>query len=195
MRSEFFERPALLRLIQSPRRTTRQTLAIATIFAVQAVICTVVLMSGYAWFRAGAVNWAIVSAILVLQPGIEQSITASAIRIAANVIGAGVGLTIGSLFGQGVWQVPLAMVIVAYACEFLRLDLGMRSSCVSVVIVMLANEGRIASSSVERLAAVLIGCLLAIALQIAVDRARQMLWSQTLDSVSRSEPVVNVDPE
>jgi uncharacterized membrane protein YgaE (UPF0421/DUF939 family) len=170
MLPEHFERPALLRLIQSSRRTTRQTLAVATIFAVQAVICALVLTFAYARAHAAGAYWAIVSAVLVLQPGIEQSISASAIRIAANLIGAATGLAVGWAFGTGVWQVPLAMVIVCYICEFLRLDLGLRTACVSVVIVMLANEGRVTTTSLERVVAVLVGCVFAVVLQILFDR-------------------------
>lgn len=170
MRPEHFERPALLTLIQSPRRTTRQTLAVATMFAVQSVICTLILTFAYARAHSAGVYWAIVSAVLVLQPGIEQSISASAIRIAANLIGATTGLAIGWAFGTGVWQVPLAIVLVCFICEFLKLDLGLRTACVSVVIVMLANEGRVTTTSLERVAAVLAGCVVAVILQIVLDR-------------------------
>lgn len=179
MRPEDFERPALLRQILAPRQTTRQTLAVATLFALQAVICTVVLSIAYRMAHVSAVTWAIVSAILVLQPGIQQSISASAVRILANLIGATVGFIVGRAFGPGAWQVPVALVIVAYVCEGLRLDLGLRTACVSVVIVMLANEGRVATSSVERLAAVLIGCAFAVVLQLLFDRARRWLGRAT----------------
>ena len=166
------ELAALRQLVQSPRPTRKQTLLVAAVFAAQVVACATVLHGAYHFAHAAGVNWAIVSAVLVLQPGIEQSIAASAVRIAANLIGALIGLFVGYTLGTGSGQVVLAMVIVVFICEPLRLDFGLRTACVSVIIVMTANVGSVLSSSVERFGAVLIGCGLAVVVQLMTDRLR-----------------------
>jgi uncharacterized membrane protein YgaE (UPF0421/DUF939 family) len=164
------ESTALRQLVQSPRPTKKQTLLVAAVFAAQVIICSVLLHLGYRSAHAAGVNWAIISAVLVLQPGIGQSIAASAVRIAANLIGAVIGLIVGYAVGTGSWQVVLAMVIVVFICEPLRLDFGLRTACVSVIIVMTANGGNVLTSSIQRFSAVLIGCGIAVVIQLLTDR-------------------------
>lgn len=170
MLPEHFERPALLRSIQAPRRTNLESFGVAALFAAQTIVCSLILFALYSRLKTGGLWWACVSAVLVLQPGIEQSISASAIRIAANLIGATIGLAIGRLLGAGPTQVLTAMVIVVFVCEGLRLDLGLRTACVSVIVVMTANEGRVVTTSVERFSAVFAGCGVAVVVQLIVER-------------------------
>src|SRR6202035_3012665 len=88
------ERLALLRLVLGQPRTPRQAVAAAALFAAQAVACTVLLLWGYQLVRAPGAMWAIISALLVLQPGLVQSLSASIIRILANSVGAIVALAV-----------------------------------------------------------------------------------------------------
>ena len=175
------ETRAFLRLIRSDRRTTRESLQAAILYALQAILSSVLLIVGYRLTHAHALTWAIISAILVIQPGIEQSLAASAVRIAANLIGGLIGLAIGELLGIGHPQLLLALLLTVFACEFLRIDLGLRTACVATIIVMTSIDGNITTSAVERLSAVLIGCLTAVIVQIFAERIRRLTgWVEPL---------------
>jgi uncharacterized membrane protein YgaE (UPF0421/DUF939 family) len=158
----------LLRRVQAPRRTTPQSLGLALLFAFEAVLASAILYSLYNLFGNNGYWWAIVSAILVLQPGVEQSLTTALVRIAANTIGACAGLAVGHFFGVDFPAVLAAIIVVVFLCEIFRLDLGLRSACVSVIIVM-THEGRLAVSSGQRFVAVVSGCILALLLQLIVE--------------------------
>jgi uncharacterized membrane protein YgaE (UPF0421/DUF939 family) len=160
----------LLSRVQAPRRTTWQSLGLAVVFAVEVLIAGVILVTGYGYFNAAGYGWALVSAILVLQPGLEQSLTTALVRIAANLIGTSAGLLVGYRWGVGTKEILGAIIVVVFLCEVFRLDLGLRSACVSVIIVMTANEGKVVSSSIERGVAVVVGCVLALILQLIFER-------------------------
>jgi hypothetical protein len=168
--------------IQSQRERKGQGLALATLFSAQVLICAGVLHAGYHLAGANDVYWAIISAILVLQPGLLQSANASVTRIAANMIGAVTGLTISYALGTDGWHVAIALVVVIFICEPLRLDFGLRTACVSAIIVMTAHGGEsVLLNGVERCLAVVIGCSLAMVVQLLAERVRQKLgWLKLL---------------
>ena len=181
---------AFLRLVRAQRRTTRQTLQLAFLYALQAILSSALLIVGYQLTHARALNWAIISAILVIQPGIEQSIAASAVRIAANLVGGLIGLAIGALLGDGYPQLLFALLLTVSACELLRLDLGLRTACVAAVIVMVtAPDGHVTTSALERLSAVIVGCFTALAVQLIAERFRRLTgWFEPLFSLARLRP-------
>jgi uncharacterized membrane protein YgaE (UPF0421/DUF939 family) len=166
---------ALSRLVLAQRKTSRESLQLACLYTVQVLVTAAILLTGYHLAGAKGVLWALVSSVLVLQPGIEQSIAASAVRIAANTVGGLIGLLIGATLGTGVPQLLLALVTTVFASEFLRLDVGLRTACVATLIVMTTNDGRVLTSSPERLSAVLIGCLVAISVQLLIEKIRKAL--------------------
>ncbi len=175
------ERLAFARLILSQRTTNRQSLQLACIYTLQVLISGSILLLGYQWLHAKGVLWAMVSAILVLQPGIEQSVAASAVRIAANTVGGLIGVAIGESFGTGPAQILFALTVTIFVSELCRLDVGLRTACVATLIVMTANGGGavgVISSSFERFSAVLIGCLLAVAVQMGAEYVRRLFgWT------------------
>ena len=179
---------AFLRLVRAERRTTRQTLQLAFLYALQAILSSALLIVGYELTHARALHWAIISAILVIQPGIEQSLAASAVRIAANLVGGLIGLAIGALLGDGHPQLLFSLLLTVAACELLRLDLGLRTACVATVIVMItAPDGRVTTSALERLSAVIVGCLTALLVQLLADRLRRLTgWFEPLFSFTRT---------
>ena len=93
----------------------------------------------YGYFQLGSAMWAVVSAVLVLQPGLEQSYGASATRFVANLTGALTGAIVDKVHGHGAADLMIALVLVVAFCELLRLDQGLRSACASVVIVMMGG--------------------------------------------------------
>jgi uncharacterized membrane protein YgaE (UPF0421/DUF939 family) len=190
------ERLALSRIVLSQRKTNRESLQLACLYAVQVLISASLLLAGYHVTHAGGVLWALVSSILVLQPGIEQSIAASAVRIAANTVGGLIGFVVGATLGTGIPQMLLALVATVFASEFCRLDLGLRTACVATVIVMTTNDGRVVTSSTERFSAVLIGCVLAVIVQLVAEQARRAFgWNDPVPIPSTLVPPPAIHPQ
>jgi uncharacterized membrane protein YgaE (UPF0421/DUF939 family) len=169
------ERLAILRLIQADRPTNRETLQTAALYAAQVVLAVSLVMGGYHLYGSPAALWAVVSAILVIQPAMEQSIATSAVRIAANIVGGLAGIVVGHFLGDGIWQFLTALVLVVFICDLLKLDLGLRTACVSVAVIMLKSEGRVVSTSRSRMVSVIIGCLTALCVQLLAEWLRKKL--------------------
>jgi uncharacterized membrane protein YgaE (UPF0421/DUF939 family) len=169
------ERFAILRLIRADRPTNRETLQTAVLYAAQVVLAVSLVMGGYHLWGSPAALWAVVSAILVIQPAMEQSIATSAVRIAANIVGGTAGIVVGRFLGEGIWQFLLALVLVVFICDLLKLDLGLRTACVSVAVIMLKGDGRVVSTSQGRMLAVIIGCVTALCVQLLAERLRKKL--------------------
>jgi uncharacterized membrane protein YgaE (UPF0421/DUF939 family) len=154
--------------IQAQRASDRQTFGESCAYAAQAVVATLMVIALYRWLGRGSAMWAAVSAVLVLQPRFRRSLAASAIRVIANLLGAGIGVAISLAVPQRVAAVSIALTLIVLACEFLRLDAGVRSACASVLIVTMATGGSIVERGWERASAVCIGCAVALALQVVL---------------------------
>ena len=162
-------------IINAPRRTPAQSLVAATFFAVQLGLAAAGVSAVYAHFQLAGVTWAIVSAILVLYPGITQSMSAAFLRIAANLTGSLIGFGVGSLVGTNTAEIVLALAVTIYVGELLRMDLALRTACVATVIVMSANDHNLTLTVFERLSAVALGCGAALLVQIAGLPVRRYL--------------------
>ncbi len=169
----------ILRLAQANRPSTPHTWTLASIAAAQAAVSAIILIYGYRFAGERQVIWAVVSAVLVLQPGFHQSLAASVTRMIANIVGAVTGLVVGLLVPEPTAAVVVALVLVILQCELYRLDLGVRSACASVIIVMMAGNGPTWENSVHRVVAVAIGCSLAIILQLLTDPILRRLGMAT----------------
>ncbi|MDB5326491.1 MAG: Fusaric acid resistance protein-like, partial [Phycisphaerales bacterium] len=154
-------------VISAPRRSTAQSLLAATFFAIQLGVAAAGVSIVYERFDQPGVTWAIVSAILVLYPGITQSLSAAFLRIAANLMGSAIGFGVGSLTGTHTAEIVLALAITIYVGELLRMDLALRTACVATVIVMSANDHNLTLTVFERLTAVAMGCGAALVVQLA----------------------------
>jgi len=158
---------SFLRLVQSPRRIDRVSAVTAAVYATQAVICTFLVMYVYERFQLGGSMWAVVSAVLVLQPDLKRSYGASATRFVANLIGALTGAVVDKVHGHGLVDVMVALVLVVAFCELLRLDQGLCSACASTAIVMMSVNGAVVAHATERrVLSVLIGCSVALVVRI-----------------------------
>lgn len=154
-----------------------QSLANATWFALEAGGCCVVLYGAYAIAKAPGVGWAIVSAILVLIPDVKQSVATALARVSANIVGALTGLAVAKLWNEHPPAILLAIVLTSYICHMLRLDLGLRTACVAVVIIMTAHPGEVVMSSFERFIAVIAGCGVGVVVQLTALWVQQRLES------------------
>jgi uncharacterized membrane protein YgaE (UPF0421/DUF939 family) len=169
------ERHALQRVFQLPRPSWRETLALAAVYAAQAVICTLLLFEIFHRRNAHLEGWAIISAIIVLQPGIEASLAASIARICSNTLGAAIALLAAWLLGRGMPSIIASLVVTVLICELARLDMGLRAGCVSVIIVMMFGDGRVVTSGIDRTVSVIVGSALAVIVQIAGTRLKHLI--------------------
>jgi uncharacterized membrane protein YgaE (UPF0421/DUF939 family) len=164
---------ALRSTLKMSAPTLRQTMVVAGLFTAQAVICVVILKWLYNREDWHGILWAMISAVLALQPGLSQSVVTSVIRIAANTVGASVALGVSQFPIRQEFQLILSLVIVVFACELLRLDLALRMACVAAMIVLTNGEGHIVTSGTERFTATVIGCLMALLVQLITDVIRK----------------------
>jgi uncharacterized membrane protein YgaE (UPF0421/DUF939 family) len=169
---------AILQAIQAQRESNRETFAEACVYAGQSVVATVLVLAAYRWAGKSGGMWAAVSAVLVLQPGFRRSLAASAIRVIANLLGVGIGTVMGILIPDRVLAVCISLVLIVLLCEAMRLDMGVRSACASVLIVAIGSDPLIARG-IERATAVSIGCGMALALQLMLHPIIQRLRPDT----------------
>jgi uncharacterized membrane protein YgaE (UPF0421/DUF939 family) len=153
-------------LLRADRANTPRTMAAAVVFAAQAASCAIVVPALFRMTHMPGVTWALVSSVLVLQPGLQLSISASLTRFVANMLGAAIGTLLGMTMGETSLSVGLALAAISLICERTRLDAGVRSACASVVIVMMGTGESLTYRSLERAAGVGIGCGLGLAIQL-----------------------------
>ncbi len=182
----------LLQLIQAQRPHDRQSLKTAALYAAQVVVASSLLLVGYHYVNERQSVWALVSAMAVTEPALQQSIVASATRIAASIVGGVAGMLAVHFLGYGAWQFLLTIVVVIFLCERLRLDSAVRNACVTVVIVMMFQEGKLFAWGSGRVIAVVVGCVLALMVQLAFDRAQKLL-SRSAIAAAKSAHAVAAD--
>jgi len=159
----------LLGDIRAGRELSRKSLVEGMIMALEAAICTVVIISAFNYAHMAGAMWAVVSAVLVLQPAFDQSFSTALVRVVANLIGAAVGSLITISHGHSVEDICVALAVVIIVGERLRLDKGLRSACASVVIVMMSTESSVLHRGVERASSVAVGCAVALLLQLIMQ--------------------------
>jgi uncharacterized membrane protein YgaE (UPF0421/DUF939 family) len=163
---------------------------VATRYGVELLTSIMILLWGYHMARAQGAVWAIITAILILQPGIDRSMSASGVIIVATLLGSSAG-TVAALLVPGEAAALLAGVLVTVIlCHLFRLDLHVRLACLTVPIVQTWHQGSIIHVDYERIAAILAGCGVALIVQFAgVQFRRQVSWRRTLTAqITPNEP-------
>jgi uncharacterized membrane protein YgaE (UPF0421/DUF939 family) len=152
--------------VRAGRELSRKSLVEGMIMALEAGICAVVIINAYNYGHLSGAMWAVVSAVLVLQPAFDQSFSTALIRVVANLFGAALGSLITVSHGHSTEDICIALAVVIIIGERLRLDKGLRSACASVVIVMMSAESSPLHRGLERASSVAIGCAVALILQL-----------------------------
>jgi uncharacterized membrane protein YgaE (UPF0421/DUF939 family) len=136
----------------------------------------------YPRLGAQAGIWAVVSAVVVIQPDAQASVAAAALRVAANIVGATVGLVVGALLGnEQLLALVVGLLLVALLCRTLRLDAASRSASVSLCIVLLKEPSSVLGSSETRLLGVMAGCGIAFVVTLAAVQVERRLPSHRRD--------------
>jgi len=115
--------------------------------------------------------WAAISAVIVTQPSMHPSVRASLMRVIANVIGACVGAVLAALFGHTLYALAAGVMLTGIICHLNHLDEALRPAYAAVVIVMLnPAPGNTWFNSLERVYAVVLGCLVSLLVGFLCDK-------------------------
>jgi uncharacterized membrane protein YgaE (UPF0421/DUF939 family) len=132
--------------------------------AVAGVLC-------YKIFSPPGAPWvAAVSAVLVTQPDLHSSFQASLMRVVANLGGAFGGAALLAITGQPIAAMAIGVLATGLLCYLLKQDDALRPAFVAVVIVTLIGENSKWANSLDRVVAVVIGCICALAVGFLFDK-------------------------
>ncbi|HEX8801512.1 MAG TPA: aromatic acid exporter family protein [Terriglobales bacterium] len=98
----------------------------------------------------------------------HKSRAASFVRVLANLISVNTGVIVSMVFPHGPAAVAVSLVVVILLCELLRLDLGLRSACASLLIVTLSPDPALLHRGEQGTVEVIVGCGIALLLQLAL---------------------------
>jgi uncharacterized membrane protein YgaE (UPF0421/DUF939 family) len=143
----------------------------ALVYASKAACAAVLAHLCFSLFGLQGGVWAAVSAVIVTQPSLHPSVNASLTRVVANLIGAFIGSALSSLAGHTVAAMALGVLLTGFACYFWRLEDALRPAYAAVVIVILgSNNANAWIGSLDRLLAVVTGCLAALVVGFVYDK-------------------------
>jgi len=114
--------------------------------------------------------WAVVSALIVIQPSLHPSLRASVVRVVANLIAAVVGSALHAIIGVQLIDLVLGIMAVGMICHHTKLDDGLRAGYAAVAIVTLAMPDNTVGGAVNRVIAVILGCLCALLVNVVFDK-------------------------
>lgn len=155
----------------------------AVIFSAKAAVSAVVAALCYKLFDLPGAPWvAAVSAVLVTQPNLHSSLQASFMRVVANLAGAFGGAALSILIGQPIIAMAIGVMLTGLICYFLKQDDALRPAFVAVVIVTLIGDSGKWNNSLDRVAAVIVGCLCALVVGFLFDKL-----SGTLDPFRKDD--------
>jgi uncharacterized membrane protein YgaE (UPF0421/DUF939 family) len=143
----------------------------AVIFSAKAAVAAVIGALCYKFFDLPGAPWvAAVSAVLVTQPSLHSSFQASFMRVVANLAGAFGGATLLAAIGHPIAAMAIGVMVTGLLCYLLKQDDALRPAFVAVIIVTLIGGGNEWHNSRDRVAAVIIGCVCALAVGFLFDK-------------------------
>jgi uncharacterized membrane protein YgaE (UPF0421/DUF939 family) len=151
------------------RTEERMTAMEGFIFASKAAVSAVAAVVVFNLFGLPGGVWAPVSAVIVTQPKLHPSLKLSLSRVVANLIGAFVGALMSAVTGHTILAMALGVVVTGLVCCAARLDDAIRPAYAAVVIVTLSNEPEVWAGSLDRVLAVTLGCVVALAVGVGFD--------------------------
>jgi uncharacterized membrane protein YgaE (UPF0421/DUF939 family) len=146
------------------------------LYITKCLIGTIVCYGFYKAFPQYYLSWSIVSLLLVLAPDWDNSISLPIARIKANITGALIGLFCFTLPLNQLVQLCIGVVLTIAVCTILRIPTSTRSALAALVIVLLQEMGKpMWSYALQRIAAVLLGCLVGLALTLSFQYGERLL--------------------
>jgi uncharacterized membrane protein YgaE (UPF0421/DUF939 family) len=143
----------------------------AVIFSTKAAVAAVAAVLCYEFIRLPGAPWvAAVSAVLVTQPNLHASFQASFMRVVANLAGAFGGAALLAVTGWPLVAMAVGVMLTGLICYLLKQDDALRPAFVAVIIVTLIGENDKWHSSLDRVIAVVIGCVCALVVGFLFDK-------------------------
>jgi uncharacterized membrane protein YgaE (UPF0421/DUF939 family) len=106
-------------------------------------------------------RWSLISVALVLSPEGKDALELTLTRIKANLVGAGTGVVLLLSELPNPYNIAVGAALSLFICDRLNLNAGARSTLAALIIILLHNEGsHVWDSALNRVSAVVIGCLL-----------------------------------
>ncbi|HEY5234415.1 MAG TPA: aromatic acid exporter family protein [Verrucomicrobiae bacterium] len=144
----------------------------AILLSSKAAVSAIVAVPCYNLFGLPGAIWASISAVLVIQPGLNPSLRASLMRVVANLIGAFIGAVLITLIGQTLTALAAGVLLTGLVCYLARLEDAVRPAYAAVVIVTFTSgAGKAAwTEPLERVLAVMTGCACSLAAGFVIDK-------------------------
>jgi uncharacterized membrane protein YgaE (UPF0421/DUF939 family) len=159
----------------------------AIIFSAKAAVAAVIGALCCKFFDLPGAPWvAAVSAVLVTQPDLHSSFQASLMRVVANLAGAFGGAALLSATGQPIVAMAIGVLFTGLACYLLKQDDALRPAFVAVIIVTLIGENSKWQNSFDRVIAVLVGCVCALAVGFLFDKLSSLFKMQKKNEGKKS---------
>ena len=119
-------------------------------------------------------SWCIISVMLVLTPESSEAISLAITRIKANFIGGIVSIFFILINLPLYLSISLSVVLTILACNHFKLMTGSRAAIAAVIIIMMHGEEfshpNFWSITFQRLASVIIGCLIGLLVTIIFNQ-------------------------
>ncbi len=161
----------------------------AIIFSTKAAVATVVAVLGYEFIKLPGAPWvAAVSAVLVTQPDLHASFQASFMRVLANLAGAFGGAALLAITGQPIVAMAIGVLLTGLICYLLKQDDALRPAFVAVIIVTLIGEQDKWHSSLDRVLAVVVGCVCALVVGFLFDKISSRFTFRAGDKNKKTGP-------
>jgi uncharacterized membrane protein YgaE (UPF0421/DUF939 family) len=154
-----FEQDGEPRFISDNRGST------ALHYGIETITTTALLLWIFGATGWPGVGWSIITAILVLQPGLNQSMAASTVRICATLLGAIAGTATGLFLDAPSLALLAGISITIVVCHYWHLDRHLRQACLTVPIIQMSQDGTVVLVSYKRVIAVLVGCAVPVLVQ------------------------------
>jgi len=140
------------------------------IFSIKAAVAAVLSVVCYDLLGLSSPGWAAISAVLVIQPTLHSSFKSSMVRVFANLAGAFGGAALMVTLHHMLPALTLGVLLTGLICYLLKADDAMRPAFAAVVIVISTSDPHVWHSSLQRVAAVIVGCICALAVGFLFDK-------------------------
>jgi len=147
---------------------------VMVLYITKCLLGTVICYGFYKAFPQYYLHWSIISLLLVLAPDRDNSIALPIARIKANITGALVGLFCFMLPLHQLLGLLIGVIATISICSLLKFPAATRSALAALVIVLLQEGGKpMWSYALQRIFAVLLGCLVGLALTVCFQACEQ----------------------
>jgi uncharacterized membrane protein YgaE (UPF0421/DUF939 family) len=125
------------------------------------------------WIGLDNPVWAVVSSVVVILPEVRASVSNAAVRVVANLAGAGTGLGISLIGLPSLPSLAVGLPATALLCRLLGIDPAARTACVALVIVLLKDPLDVRMSSETRVRLVVLGCAVALFVTVVASQIEE----------------------